>query len=163
MLLQEDFIVVNKQETSYQVMTEGNLARTWEKKLRTKPTPPKPRRQFNKVARVVLWVSLVWGMGIAATVLAVHVLVMGYQVDALQTRYAALHRQTEVLALSVTQLRSPAALAMDSQKMHIPLRAPMVSTRAIHRVKATGTSSSGAWYHSVSDWIAGLRGALTGR
>lgn len=163
MPLQEDFIVVNKQEASYQVMNEGNLARTWEKKLRPKPPSPKPRRQFNKVARVVFWVSLVWGMGIAATMLAVHVMVMGYQVDALQTRYAALHRQTEVLALSVTQLRSPSALALDSQKMHIPLRAPLVSSRAFHHVATASTSPTGAWYYSISEWIAGLRGALTGR
>lgn len=155
--------MVNKQEAPYQQMNEGNLARTWERKLRTRPTPPKPRRRFNKVARVVFWVSLVWGMGIVATVLAVHVLVMGYQVDALQTRYTALHRQTEVLALSVTQLRSPEAMAADSQKMHIPLRAPMMSTPALHPVRTAKTASNRVWYHTVSEWIASLRGALTGR
>lgn len=153
--------MVNKQEVRYNVMNEGNLARTWEKKLRPKPTPPKPRRRFNKVARVVFWVSTVWGMGLLASVLAVHVLIMGYQVDALQTRYTQLHRQTEVLALSVTQLRSPQALAADSQRMHITLKSPMVVAPKVHH--SVAVSSSGKWYQGVSRWIAGLRGALTGR
>lgn len=153
--------MVNKQEAGYNAINEGNLARTWEKKLRPKPIPPKPRRRFNKVARVTFWVSAVWGMGLLASVLAVHVLVMGYQVDALQARYTQMHRQTQVLALSVTQLRSPQALALDSQKMHLTLKSPMVAqTISPRRAAAPAT---GVWYQSVSQWIAGLRGALTGR
>ncbi len=157
--------MVNNEELRYNMTNEGNLARTWEKKLRSKPTPPKPRRRFNKGARVVFWVSAVWGMGLLASIMAVHVLVMAYQVDALQARYTALQRQTQGLALTVTKLRSPQALAADSRKMHIALQSPMVVSPKVGRSKpsSSATTAPRVWYQGVSRWIAGVRGALTGK
>ena len=152
--------MINQQENEYVLYKEGNLARTWEKKLRPKMTP-RPRRKFNGLAQTVFWIMGVWAVGLGASLLAVHVLVMGYQVDALSSQYTALSRQNQVLAARVTQLSSPQVLAVDSQKYHVDLKVPMVHTGI--QIAAPKAVKSTPWYGRVSQWILALRQALVAK
>ena len=152
--------MINQQENEYVLYKEGNLARTWEKKLRPKMTP-RPRRKFNGLAHTILWIMGVWAVGMGASLLAVHVLEMGYQVDALSSQYTDLTRQNQVLAATVTQLSSPQVLAADSQKYHVALKSPMIHT-GIHSA-APAVAKSTPWYGRVSQWILALRQALVAK
>ncbi|MCL5971871.1 MAG: hypothetical protein M1499_04835 [Firmicutes bacterium] len=152
--------MLNQQENEYGLYKEGNLARTWEKKLRPKVTP-RPRRKFNGLAQTVFWIMGVWAVGLGASLLAIHVLVMGYQVDALSAQYTVLTRQNQVLAAKVTQLSSPQMLAADSQKYHVDLKVPTVRT-GFH-IAGPAVVESTPWYGRVSQWILALRQALVAK
>jgi hypothetical protein len=138
-------------------INEGTLARTWEKRLRPKTAPRPNPRTWRKT---VLWISSLWVAGMVASVLAVHVMVMGYQVDNLQTQFSQLTREQQTLSLTVTTLSSPRSLAQDAQHMHLTMVTPKVI--ASNRVPALQTVSAHAtWTQLVSQWIGDLHGAVT--
>ncbi len=138
---------------------EGNLARTWEKKLRPK-IQPSPKRRPKLWTKTVLWISALWGAGMMASILAIHVMVMGYQVDQLQTQYTQLHRQQQVLSLTVTTLSSPRALAADASRMHLTMVTPQTAGPAV-RSNVSAPAHFSTWPQLVSLWIGRLREAVT--
>ncbi len=143
---------------------EGNLARIWEKKLRYKEKIV-PRRKRNPWAGTILWIGGLWGAAMAASVLAIHVMVMGYQVDQLQARYTHLQREQQVLSATVASLSSSKVLNQDASKMHLT----MVSPRQTVHTRSSGSPSQPAvsvgeahmtWIKLVDQWINQLRGAV---
>ncbi|POB09351.1 hypothetical protein [Sulfobacillus sp. hq2] len=139
---------------------EGNLARQWEKKLRPRKQP-KPKVQRKPWVRTVLWISALWGAGMIASILAIHVMVMGYQVDRLESQYTQLHRQQQVLSLTVTDLTSPRALAADASRLHLTMVVPKTQTPAPKRSVAHQVPRYATWPQLVSQWIIHLREAVT--
>ncbi len=144
---------------------EGNLARTWEKKLRYKERV-KPQHKRAPWVRTVLWIGSLWTAAMAASLLAVHVMVMGYKVDQLQSRYTHLQREQQLLAARVASLSSPIALNHEASKMNLTIVSPQKagnssptkssSQAAISR----GSSTHVTWIKLVDQWINQLRGVV---
>ncbi len=138
-------------------INEGTLARTWEKRLRPRPQSV-PQPNPRKWRKTVLWISSLWAAGMLASVLAIHVMVMGYQVDNLQAQVSQLTRQEQTLSLTVTTLSSPRTLAADAQRMHLTMVTPKVSAPTVSDEQHTSTHTT--WTQLVSQWIGDLHGAV---
>ncbi|OLZ09808.1 hypothetical protein [Sulfobacillus thermosulfidooxidans] len=141
----------------YNGLNEGNLARTWEKRLRYKEVV-KPRRKLKPWLHTILWIGSLWAAAMVASVLAIHVMVMGYQVDQLQNQYTQLKRQQQMLTLDVTTLSSPKALAADASKLKVTMVEPKQPIVQMSTFK--GHSSHITWIQLVDQWINQLRGAV---
>lgn len=94
-----------------------------------------------------------------ASLLAIHVMVMGYQVDQLQSQYTQLQRHQQMLMLDVANLSSPKALAAEASKMKVTMVAP-VERGPVNSERATVGSTHATWLQVIDQWINQLRGAV---
>ncbi len=143
---------------------EGNLARTWEKKLRYKEKVNSGHKRRPWV-RTILWIGSLWGAAMAASILAIHVMVMGYQVDQLQSRYTHLQREQQLLSANVASLSSPVALNRQASKMNLTMVTPrpnagIPSPASASRPAVSADSTHATWIKLVDQWINQLRGAV---
>lgn len=150
--------------TEWKMAREGNLARTWERRLRVRrPFPARVRVwRWARWSRTLGWVGMLWGAAVIATVLAVQVMVMSYRVDQLQTQYGQLNRQQQALSLQLAQMSSPYALMRAASRFHVALEAPKSAT-AVASPPAGKRSRPMGWAVVVTTWIDRMRSALVGR
>ncbi len=147
------------ERSQWKMVNEGNLARTWERRLKPREAP-RPRRRLAPWARTAIWLGFLWIGGVVATWLAIEVVMTGYQVDALNNQYTALVRQNQSLKVTVAELTSAATLQKDASKLKVQLVVP--KTPLVTSARSSAPSSPG-WLASVSRWIIDLRGALAAR
>lgn len=151
------------ERTDWRAVNEGNLARTWERRLKPKEEPKRVRR-VRPWLKTVVWFSALWVGGVGAVALAEHVMVMGYKVDALSSQANALQRQNQALNSSVATMTSASAMASDATRLHVQLVNPSVvvpARVAIHKVPAhLQVVSKRGWMGDVSFWIKSLNRAM---
>lgn len=122
----------------WQGVSEGNLARTWEKKLRPREYQTvQVKRRWASWSKTLLLIGSLWVGGMMATFLAVQVMVMGYQVDALNQSLTQAQRHESALNLQYNQLVSPQNLMTSAARYHMTLRQPGLQ---IHQSKALTAS-----------------------
>ena len=147
-----------EQDPIWPIENEGNLARTWEQRLKPRTAPQiRRRRTMAPWVRIAAWIGGIWAAALIPAILAVHVLTMSYHYDQLNQQYLALIRQNEMLAATVAAQSSPAALARDSARLKVPLVAPRMETTPRHVHGATLPVSP---LQHVTIWISGLNHAL---
>lgn len=146
---------------SWKLVNEGNLARTWERRLKPRPHP-KPIKRIRPWVRTAIWIGTMWLSAGMATLLAVHVMVMGYQVDALKQQYVGLTRQNQEIRLAVSERTSAAAVAQDAAKYHMTLVMPP-ATVSPRRIKTPARFHEVKWAQKVSWFINQMRGAAIGQ
>ncbi len=143
---------------------DGNLARTWEKRIRQVGWPA-PRRQgrfrLNARAETVYWIALMWLAAVAVTWAAVYVMQLGYRIDAMATEYRHMLRQQQAMGLQISQLTAPARLQQEAARLHVVLSAPKLA--GMLRRPPTLPSAAVGWPGWVAKLFHGVRTALTGR
>lgn len=136
---------------TWRIDNEDSLARSWEQKLKPRVNPRPRRRRLAPWVRPALWIMGIWGAALIPAILASHVLVMSYQYDQMNQRYAALTRQNQVLAAQVATKDTPAALARDASRLKVALVEPhMAVIPRSHHVASKPLSPIGR----VTAWIS---------
>lgn len=148
------------------VYDEGSLARRWEERIRVEPDVLQPGRRrkarhLKPIAGTVYWLGMLWLAALFVTFAAVHVMQMGYRIDALQTQYTGLVRQEQGLKAQVATLSSPLNLERDANRLKVSFRVPKTLSVAVRRpVRSRAAFSLTA---TVRRDFRSLREALTGR
>ncbi|MDA8194816.1 MAG: hypothetical protein M0Z53_12585 [Thermaerobacter sp.] len=143
----------------WKMVNEGNLARTWERRLKPR-NKPRPRRQLAPWVGGTAWIAGLWVAGVAATWLAIHVVLMGYQVDALQSQLTAATRQNQNLKATVATMTSATVLRSDALRLKVQMVTPRPSLPVVRTQRPFHPPSL---LQSLTGWIAGLRGAVASR
>ncbi|NMP21607.1 hypothetical protein [Sulfobacillus harzensis] len=114
------------EERTWQVENEGNLARTWEQRLRPKvsPQPQRRRRIAARWVRPAAWIGALWGGAVVASFLAIQVMTMSYHYDQTNQQYAALTRQNQSLNVTLAALTSTQALSRDAARLKVTMVEP---------------------------------------
>lgn len=147
------------EHSQWKMVDEGNLARTWERRLKPREVS-RPRRRWAPWARTVMWLGLLWVACVVATWLAIEVVLTGYRVDALNRQYTSLVRQNQTLKVKVAEMTSAAALQRDAAKYKVRL---VVPKSAPVRPPYRPVTTPALGWSTVSQWIVGLRGAISAR
>ncbi|PSR20679.1 MAG: hypothetical protein C7B45_13900 [Sulfobacillus acidophilus] len=148
------------EEQVWRTHSEGTLARSWEERVKPKAKPKARSRRLAQWVPVVGWISALWVGGMAATILAVHVITMSYQYDQLNQQYAALLRQNQSLAASVASLTSAQALMHDAARLKVTLVAPKTVAARLSAQRATAKVKPLAPVPRITNWIAHLAHTL---
>lgn len=149
-------------EQVWHVDGEGNLARSWEQRLKPKTEPQIVRRRVPAPwIKTVGWIAGLWAGAAVASVLAVHVMTMSYQYDQMNQHYASLTRQDQQLQMSLASLTSASSLAQDARKMKVTLVQPKngVPTPILGKGAAPVVSHHGV-LAQITRWMENLSHTL---
>lgn len=121
---------------------EGSLAKEWERRLRPRP---RGRRRPHALSHTVLWLGLMWALGLTATFAAVRVMEAGYRLDQLTAQYQAVEQQNQVLRDRLVAATSAPALAAASQRLHMPVTAPAAPAPVTPAPPSPARAPSSLW------------------
>lgn len=147
----------------WRVENEGNLARTWERRLKPRVQPKVRRRRVAAPwLGTVGWIGAIWTGAIVASALAIHVMTMSYRYDQMNQEYAALVRQDQQLGAVVASMTSAQALTRDAARLKVSVVAPDSNAAAkkliaVHRRPAANAMSP---VQLVTSWIQRLGKSL---
>jgi len=148
------------EERTWREDSEGNLARTWEQRLKPRVEPRSRRRRiFIPWAGTVVWIGAVWIGAVIASVLAIHVLTMSYQYDQMNQQYSALVRNNQSLAMSVASLTSVNALQQDAARLKVSMVVPEIQTMTPAHM-ATRSVKSPTIIEIMTSWIRNMSHSL---
>lgn len=148
--------------SEWKIVNEGNLARTWERRLKPR-IKARPRRRWAPWAVGTAWIVSMWLVAVLATMLAVHVVIMGYQVDALQSQLTSASRSNQNLKMQVASLSSASHLSQEAVRLKVQFMVPSVhaATTAIHQSSRPKVKTPSSAIGDITRWIQTVRGAVT--
>ncbi len=146
----------------WHTQNEGNLARSWEQRLKPRVAPREQRRrQAAAWIRPALWIAWLWAAALVPSILAIHVMTMSYQYDQLNQQYANLTRQNQVLVATVASKTSASAFAKDAARLKVQVEAPRVDPVKKAKVSRRVSARAVSPVEQVTLWIRQLSRSLT--
>lgn len=154
------------EERVWRVENEGNLARTWEQRLKPKEEPRVHRvrrRRWAPWIKPAAWIGGLWAGAVVATFLATQVMTMSYHYDQLNNQYAALTRQNQSLQSTLASMTTAQAMAADAARLKVSMVQPDSVPVAVsgsthhHVVRAAAPRST---MGQITTWIQNLSQTL---
>lgn len=149
----------------WRTINEGNLARSWEQRLKPREEPRVQRRRRRMLApwvRPVLWIGGLWTAALIPAALAIHVMTMSYHYDQMNQNYAALSRQNQSLSAQLASKTTASALAAAAARLKVRVQAPDLTAAAAPSTKLAGVAAAPAVspVQHVTSWIRHLSHSL---
>lgn len=138
----------------WRMENEGNLARTWQERLKPQRKAKVRRRLKRPWLGTAVWIFGLWLAGFSAAGLAIQSMTLSYHYDQLNQQYDNMTRQNQTLAAEVASLTSAPQLARDAARLHVTVvhPKPAVFSRWVRTPKRAPSS----WIDRVTAWIQGL-------
>jgi hypothetical protein len=144
------------EQKSWRVVNEGNLARTWERRLKPRPHRQPQRRPARWVGWAA-WIGMVWLGAVVAAVLATAVMTQGYRVDQLDQQYTNLIRQNQSLKATVATMVSADQINQRAAQWHLQWTEPKPVPMSVGEKKPVPHSPALPF---MTRWIWGLGQAV---
>lgn len=147
------------EERAWQVENEGNLARTWEQRLKPKTEPHRQRARRRAPAgwvRPAAWIGGLWAGAVVASFLAIQVMTMSYHYDQMNQEYSSLVRQNQSLQETLASLTSVQALSGDAARLKVSMIEPKSMVTAPVKTRQRTPlhhASGGSVISQVTGWM----------